>query len=289
MPTVPRYDPGQVRIQNLPNARIDAQDVSSGLTSVARGLQTVGGVAGEIAQQEQEKAGAAMLMEADRKLSQWEVDTLYAPETGLLNRKGKDALGVQDQALPAFDKLASEAETSMPEALRMRFRQLADGRRQDVQRQLFRHVSQQSDVILESEAKAYEQTALANIAVHAGDNERVSAETDRLWAAKLTTLTRLGATPEVIKAERQATEASVHGAVLDQFLARSDYNGAIQYYDQNRDALGVRADEYGKAVQQARLVVQETSESDRIIAGYGTGPAAIAAACSALNASTYRL
>jgi hypothetical protein len=285
MPTVPRYEPGKVRVQNLPNARLDVQDVSSGTANLARGLQAVSATAEEfgrqqqeIAKKEREKAEAAQLMEADRKLSQWEVDTLYAPETGLLNRKGKDALGVQDQALPAFDKLASEAETSMPEALRMRFRQLADGRRQDVQRQLFRHVSQQSDVILESEAKAYEQTALANIAVHAGDNERVSAETDRLWAAKLTTLTRLGATPEVIKAERAGMEASVHGAVLDQFLARSDYQGAIAYYDQNREALGVRADEYGKAVQQARLVVQETSESDRIIAGYGTGPAAIAAA-----------
>ena len=42
-----------------------------------------------------------------------------------------------------------------------------------------RHVSQQSDEILQSEAKAYEATALTNIAVHAGDAERVASETDR--------------------------------------------------------------------------------------------------------------
>ncbi len=278
MPTVPRYEPGQVRVQNLPNARLQSQDVSSGLTSLGRGVQAVGGVIGDIARQEQEKADAAKLMEADRRLSQWEVERLYAPETGLLNRRGKDALGLPDEAMPEFDKLASEVETGMSDTQKLRFRQLAEGRRGDVQKQLYRHVSQQSDVILQAEAKAYEQTALANIAVHAGDAERVAAETDRLWAAKVTTLTRMGATPEIIKAERQTMDASVHVAVLDQFLSRSDYNGAIQYYDQNKDALGTRSDEYGKAVQQAKLIVQETSESDRIIAGYGTGTGAIAEA-----------
>lgn len=278
MPTVPRYEPGQVRVENLPTARLQSQDVSSGLTSIGRGIQTVGAVVGDIARQEQEKADAAMLMEADRKLSAWEVEKLYAPETGYLNRRGKDALGLPDQALPEFDKLVSESETGMSDRVKLRYRQLAEGRRGDVQKQLYRHVSQQSDEILQSEAKAYEATALTNIAVHAGDAERVASETDRLWAAKLTTLTRMGATPEVIKAERQAMDANVHGAVLDQFLSRSDYTGAIAYYDQNREALGTRSDEYGKAVQQAKLIVQETSESDRIIAGFGTGPAAIAQA-----------
>lgn len=278
MPRVPQYEIGQVRATNLPSARVANQDVSSGLTGLARGIGAAGGLVADIAQQEQEKADTAMLLDADRKLSEWETTRLYAPETGLLNRRGEDALGLPDEAMPEFDKLVSDAELGMSDRVKMRFRQLAEGRRGDVQKQLFRHVSQQSDVILEARTKAYEATALTAIAAHAGDAERVAVETDRLWAAKMASLTRMGAPAEVIKAERQAMEQAVHGAVLDQFLSRSDYTGAIQYFEQNREALGTRSDEYGKAVQQAKLIVQETSESDRIIAGYGTGQAAIAEA-----------
>src|SRR5690606_18576603 len=159
-----------------------------------------------------------------------------------------------------------------------RFQALAAGRRDDIQKALFRHVSEQGDFILKSEAEAYEATSLAAIAANADDPERVAAAQDRLWASKLATLTRLGATPEIIRAERAGLEAKVHGTLLDQYLAARDYPKAIAYYEANREALGERADEYGKQIEQARLVYEETATADRLIAQFGAGPAAIAQA-----------
>lgn len=275
---VPRYD-GGAAVQNLPGVRVQAFDTSAGTNAIARGLQQVGGVANDIAQREREKAEAAQLLEADRKLAEWETSTLYAPETGLFNTRGKDALSAPDRALPSLDRVISEAEQGLrSDQARMRFRQIAQGRRTDIERQLMRHVSQQSDAILKAETDAYQQTALAAIAVHAQDPERVALEAQRLWAAKSTALERMGMPAEAIRAEQQATMQAVHGTVIDQMLARNEYTQAIGYFEQNREALGDRADEYGRAVKQADYALKEASESDRIMREFGTGRGAIQAA-----------
>jgi hypothetical protein len=275
---VPTYEP-QTQVQNLPGVRVQAMDTSAGVQGLMAGLQQVGAVANQYAQQEREKADAAQLLEADRALAEWENSTLYAPETGLLNRRGKDALGIPDEALPSLDKRISEAEQGLrSDAARMRFRALAQGRRTDIERQLMRHVSSQSDAILKAETDAYQATALSAIAVHAQDPERVALETERLWAAKSVALERMGMPEEAIRAERQATMQAVHGTVIDSLLSRNEYAQAVGYFEQHRDALGDRMDEYGKAVKQADYALKEASESDRIMRQFGTGRAAVAEA-----------
>jgi hypothetical protein len=272
---VPTLEGGGTQIQNLPNARLEAHDL--GTQAIARGLQDVAQVAQQIGHRERAKARAAKLLEADRKLQQWEIDRLYKPETGLLNRKGKNALGVPDEALPEFDKLASEIEGGLhgDEEAMTTFRARANARRGDVQMQLYRHVSSESEGILKAEAAAHEATALQNIAVHAGDPQRVQMEVERLWASKASMLDEQGASPEVVKAARQEMMVNVHGGVLDQFMARGEYARAVEYFKANRVELGAKADEYGAQVKQAELQIQETAESDRILAAFGTGSGAL--------------
>lgn len=278
MPRVPQYQEGQVQHRNLPSAGFSNLPSAAFGADIGRGLQDVAGVVGQIAEQEREKADTAQLLEADRELSAWEVQALYTPETGALNRRGKDALGLPDQLLPDYDSRVSAIVARLNPRIAQRFQALAAGRRDDIQKALFRHVSEQGDFILKSEAEAYEATSLAAIAANADDPERVAAEQDRLWASKLATLTRLGATPEIIRAERAGLEAKVHSTLLDQYLAARDYPKAIAYYEANREALGERADEYGKQVEQARLIYEETATADRLIGQFGAGPAAIAQA-----------
>lgn len=279
MPRVPTYDVGQVRIANLPSARlqnpISADTLDGG---ISRGLQQVGGQFAQIAQQEREKAAAAQLMDADRRLSEWEVQRLHAPETGLLNRRGKDALGLPDEALPELDKLASEIEGGLPEPVRLRFRQLANGRRSDVQTKLYRHVAEQSDVIFKAEQDAYQAQGLAAVATNYSDAERVAAESDRMWAAKLVGLTRAGASAEIIRAERAALEQSVTGTVLDQMLSRGEYTAAADYFKQNRDRLGDRADQYADNVRTGERFAKAASTADTLVSRFGAGSAAIAEA-----------
>lgn len=278
MPRVPQYDEGQVQQRNLPGAGFsDAPSAAFG-GQIGQALQRAAGVAQQIGEQEREKADTALLLQADRELSEWEVQTLHAPETGALNRRGKDALGLPDQLLPDYDSRVSAIAAKLNPRVAARFQALAAGRRDDVQKSLFRHVAAQSDYILEAEAAAYEQTAIANIAANADDPERVALEAERLWASQLATLTRMGAPAEAIKAKKQQVEQAVHSTLLDQRLARGDYAGAIAYYDQHREALGAKADEYGAQVRQARLVLEETTLSDDLIGRFGAGPAAMAQA-----------
>jgi hypothetical protein len=88
----------------------------------------------------------------------------------------------------------------------------------------------------------------------------------------------MGMPAEAIRAERQATMQAVHGTVIDQLLARNEFAQAIGYFEQHREDLGDRADEYGRAVKQADYALKETSESDRIMREFGTGRGAIQAA-----------
>src|SRR3546814_6872942 len=79
------------------------------------GLQAVAGVFGKIAQAEQDKANTAAQMEIENQLAGLENSTLYDADSGFLNRQGKDAIGVQEQFTPTWER--SEEHTSELQSL----------------------------------------------------------------------------------------------------------------------------------------------------------------------------
>lgn len=277
MPRVPSYEPNQVPTQTArPNFARNNFDAGPAART-GRALSTVGSTLLDISLQEQRKADDTQLLEGNRNMSQWEIDNLDNPETGALAKKGKDALGLPDTILPAFDKRKSELAAGMNARAKARFIALADGRRQDIERKLFDHIGRQSEALNLAETEANESMALTEAAVNWRNPQRIETATDLGWAGRYARMNREGAPPEAIKVAREQWEGKVKGTVLDQMLANRDPL-ALDFYKQNRAALGTAADDYAKQVDRLQLQINETAEADRIIDKFGTGPAALAAA-----------
>src|SRR3546814_15584937 len=82
------------------------------------GLQAVAGVFGKIAQAEQDKANTAAQMEIENQLAGLENSTLYDADSGFLNRQGKDAIGVQEQFTPTWERGQAQIVANAPAPLR---------------------------------------------------------------------------------------------------------------------------------------------------------------------------
>lgn len=282
MPVVPSYTPGQIENEPARLPRRQSPVDARVLATPGLALAQAGSTLGQIAVLEQRKAADTQVLGGNRALSQVEIDLWDNPQTGGSTKKGKDALGLPDSILPEFDKKRAEIEAGMNGEAKARFAAIADGRRQDLQRKVFDHVSRQSDALNLAETEANAQQSLTEVAVNWRDPQRVEAATDLGWAGQFARMSREGSPPEAIKVAREKWEGDVKGTVLDQMIANRDPT-AVEFYQQNRAALGVKSDEYAKQIDQLQLQINETKETDRIVGRFGSGPAAIAEARNILD------
>ncbi|MGH8523141.1 MAG: hypothetical protein ACREXY_02670, partial [Gammaproteobacteria bacterium] len=277
MPQVPQYESNQVPTQVArPNFARSNFDAGPGVQA-GRALAQLGDTLSSISLNEQRKADDTQLLEANRRLTQWEIEALDKPETGALSRRGKDAFGLPETILPAFDRQKSEIEAGMNARAKARFGAIAGNRRQDIERKLFDHVSREGDALNLAETKANRDLSLQEIAINYRDPKRVSDAMDLGWVGVHARMVREGKPPEEIKAAHSQWEAESLGTVLDQMLTSRD-PGAVAYFEQNRARLGVRADEYRQQVDQLSLQISSDAESTRIISTFGLGQQAYAEA-----------
>src|SRR3546814_14643208 len=78
-------------------------------------------------------------MEIENQLAGLENSTLYDADSGFLNRQGKDAIGVQEQFTPTWERGQAQIVASAPRHLRQWAEQAAGCRRQGADRILNRH------------------------------------------------------------------------------------------------------------------------------------------------------
>ena len=236
MPRVPQYEQ-QVRVQNLPSARernfitpeVLGSDIARGVGQAASALQG-------IAQQEQEKADVAALMDADRQLADLELSLFNDPEKGAYATRGRDAFGLPERVFPQWDKSVSDIEGRLTPAQRQAFQRQAQARRGDLQRGLSRHILQESDRFYSDEAKAYVETAVMSAAANYTDPERVDLEAERAARGILAAPEMRGASPIVQNAAIKQARAKVYGGVVDRLLV-TDPQAASDYFESMRDKL----------------------------------------------------
>src|SRR3546814_1142053 len=83
-------------------------------------------------------------MEIENQLAGLENSTLYDADSGFLNRQGKDAIGVQEQFTPTWERGQAQIVASAPRHLRQWAEQAAGRRRQGADRILMRHSMRES-------------------------------------------------------------------------------------------------------------------------------------------------
>lgn len=281
MPRIPTLDAPQVRQQGLPGARLsvraNADDMGAG---IGRGLQQVAQVAEAAYREQKQQADALAVLDADRRLSEWENQALYDAQNGALNVKGKDALALPDTVLPDLDATIGEISQGLAsDEQKLAFRRMAQARRTDVARLLQRHAAREFEAYDAAATEAYLANSLEAAANNYTDPERIAVELDRGTAAILSRATRTGEAGEVTRAKIDAFTSNAHVAVIDRMLASGEYRGAQEYLSANReDIAGTALDEVDKAVRAGTLRAEAQTRADAIMTAATDRAAALEAA-----------
>lgn len=272
MPRVPTYDTAQV--QQQPTRPIQLQGVAPDNTSIARGLQSFERGAQILADKSRENADTASIMNADRKLTEWQQNTMFNPEGGVYTRKGGAALDITNQTLAQFeDAQAKIAETLTSEQQKARYAQIVAGRRNSLSNELNRYEFTQREQHYDDTAEGQRKSAIQGAALYANDPQQLAYYQAKMNIVEGSEAQRKGLPAELAEQKRLEANTRLNAAVIEQLAAR-DPMKAREYFTSN--AINMTADAQIKAAEMLKPLI------DRQV-GVSVGSKAVEAVSSADN------
>lgn len=280
MATVARVTGPSVAPDALPGVRLTSRLDSGYADGIARGLGQMGQVAQDIAQREKDQADAASLLEARRKLSDWERGW-FDPENpqGVYARKGRDAAGLQDDVAPDFERVSNELASGLrDDRVRFQFLQMAEAQRESVLGRVQQHAVREHEMYVDSEFKA----TVASTADMAGRAALEGRTADQLREVSMGLQTIRaqavlnGEPAELTRVREQEYMSTVHTTAVTGFLATGRIDDAIRYYDENSDDMTAAAATELQSKMNPQLL---ESMADRVEASITSGspmPAGVA-------------
>lgn len=229
--TIPSIDQPGVSSRPLSAPQINPVAVDD---SAFKLQQQVLGQAGKLVsnqiEQEQERADTAALMGAEAQLSQRKLDMMFSPEGGVYTRKGKSALNITNETLPAFDQSATEIGKSLTnDRQRARWAQITGQQRQGLNQELNRYEFGERQSFYDSTEKANVATSLDAAIRYANDPQQVAYYQNKANAVIGSRGMRLGLPPEAIELERAEFNSGLAVGVITH-LSSKDPLAAQQYY-----------------------------------------------------------
>lgn len=225
-----------------------------------------------IVEQQRDRADSIALLEAERKIGEWENKRLYDPQTGALNVRGKDAMGLPETVGAEYTKLTSEIEKGLStDRQREGFQRMKQSRGMGLdltlQRHVFGEINRYEGEELKASVENFQQSAVAN----AQDPARVAQDLDKAVSALKTHLPRLGFGPQAIEKQVAAVTTATHVGVIDRLLANDDDGKASAYYDEVKDQIsGDARAKVEKNLEEGSLRGESQRKSDEIILAGGT-------------------
>ncbi len=260
---LPEYQPrGQTAALPTPNvsARISPDQIDGGM---GKALGQIGQQFVDIAIKERDAADTTAVLEADRKLSQWQVGAMYG-ENGALTRKGKDTLNLPDETSKAFDSYYSEVAAGLTsDKQRLALSKLSADRRESLMRTLYQHSSREMEAHYDGEFKASIDTARSAAALAYGDPKKVDEELQRGAKIIAANAVRKGLGEEAGTAQLQQWSSTVHRDVVSRMLDENPMQ-AQQYLEQNRDKF--TANDLLAVTHGVQAGVERVQERQRILA-----------------------
>lgn len=273
MPKVPTLEQNRIKEQGL---SITKRSPRAGLASFGGGQAAAGVTAAtrqlsntvnKIEQEEIQKADQVALLDADQRLSAAETRMLYDPDTGAMNRRGKDSFTLQDEVVPEFDKLAGEIENELSNDYQKEsFRKMIASRKKHIDKQVQMHVSRESQKYDQEITKSYVANEM-NAAIESfHDPERIELAVQRQRGAIMSHADRTGLDAETTKLLVTETQSKTHSAVINKILNGGADQQAREYYKKNKDMI-VGADRVNieKALEQGALMGDSQRKADLIV------------------------
>ncbi|NNA81055.1 transglycosylase SLT domain-containing protein [Pseudomonas lactis] len=251
MPRVPTYDTAQV--QQQPTRPIQLQGVAPDTTSIAQGLQSFQRGAEILANKSREQADTASIMDADRKLTEWQQNTMFNPEGGVYTRKGGAALDITNQTLGQFEEAQAKiAETLTSEQQKARYAQIVASRRNSLSNELNKYEFAQREKHHDDMAEGQRQSAIQGAALYADNPEQLAYNQSKLNLVERYEAQRKGLPPELAEQKRLESNTRLNAAVIEQLAAR-DPMKAKQYFMDN--AISMTADAQLRAASMLKPLI----------------------------------
>lgn len=232
MPTVPRYSNTEKQ-DALPSARLTPSVTPDSLgAGLGEGVSNAGASTFKIYQEEKRKADQIATMDADSELAATSTDLLNNPQTGALNRRGRDAFGTPETTLKAFNDRAGEIEKRLTnDEQRLAFRQARLSRQRSLDDTLQRHVSQEIRSYDDQTTNGFVSTEIGAAITEYQDPQRIALAAERVRAAVADHGARNGQPPEAVQAGTEKALNELHAGVIDRMLANGQDQAAQDYFN----------------------------------------------------------
>jgi len=256
-------------------ANVEAAKVGIGQSIAGLGA-TVGRMGAqkfaEIQQQARNRADSVAILEAERKIGEWENKRLYDPETGALNVRGKEAMALPDTLANEFATLTGEIEKGLgSDRQRDAFNRVKTSRGMGLDLTIQRHVFGEMNRYEAEELKATVENAQQSAIANALDPARVGVELDRAVGAIKTHAPRLGLGPEAIEKQVAAVTSSTHVGVIERLLSTDRDKAAKAYFEETRGQInGDAIAKVERAIDEGSLRGESQRAADEIILAGGT-------------------
>ncbi len=230
-----------VRERSVRQAGIQAQPLSPNIPQGAAGIDLTG-AANELsdwALRQQDQANQVATMEADSALQQWENEYLYNPETGAMNRQGRNAFGLPEESHEAFEQQRQAIRQGLAnDRQRQAFDRIAASRETAIQSLINRHVSSQTQAYAREQTNSYVQRSRETAALNYNDPVRVQMEISRQLAAIDAQAEREGVSDEARAIARDNARSKTLRAALERAIV-DDPDTAMARFHEVEDQLSI--------------------------------------------------
>ena len=231
---IPTLSGPSVRSRALGAPQVRAQPVDTSLTSL--GQQALG-AAGKIYQKSVEDADNAALIEAESKLSNWKLQTMFAPESGVYSRKGQNALDITNQTLPQFDQQAEQIGSGLTnERQKARWQQVVASQRNGLNAELNRYEFGERQRYYDEADEASLNSATAGATAYYQDPGQIAYYQNKGARVVVANGQRKGLPQETIAQNVQAYNSRIATSVIERMMV-DDPLKAQQYYATAADVM----------------------------------------------------
>jgi hypothetical protein len=268
MPQVPDYNARQVAVRPVPDARLNVR--AGPAFAAATRLGEVSQEAGAgIVIEEQRKADEIALISATRKLKEATNSMLFDPKTGAMTRKGRDAFGLPEEVIPAYDKVAGEIEMELGnDRQKIAFRRVSSSMRGETDLTVQRHVSQERAAYDSEETQSAVITARDSASLNYNDPRRVSVEIGDQVATIQGYAARTGKGDNWARREVENAISKTHLQVIEAAQAHQDDIYASSYYKEIKGQLrGDDAEKAAKSVEDGSIRGESQRIADEMFKG----------------------
>lgn len=283
MPTVPKAT-RQVDLAPLPDVRLTAAatpesegaGVAEAQGQIGEALAGVGhkttALGEELLAKERQNANAVTAIKNNSDLTGWVDKRLNDPETGVLQTRGENALGLPEKVSTEYNDYADglAAKLSNPQQ-RLAFDRIRAERGLVLANRVMEHTTSQIQQVradtAESSVKNSQSFAIAN-----ADNPRVIGQELATQATTITTIGKqLGMSPESIKARLDASFSATHVGVIENLLAQEKTKAAQVYFEETKSQInGEQIARIEKALHEGTTRKEGQTQADAILAAGGT-------------------